>query len=246
MSTSNQQTLAELEAFDRPLILEKGSYVPWARRHPRFLDNKKEEGERMRRSIDIRPYERKMIPNPDKPSDEIPEPISKMTEINKEQYFSDIKVMNYLLQAIPNDIYNYVDSCKDAKTMWERIKRLMHGSDITEQERHSRLMNEFDKFVAMEGESLAYVYERMTTLVNVMDQNKFRPPPISVNTKFLNSLQPEWSKYVTMTHQRVDIQSKNVGYAGNGNTNAGRQNRFQEANAGNGLVQQIEENDQIV
>ncbi|GJS43013.1 hypothetical protein Tco_0568056 [Tanacetum coccineum] len=36
---------------------------------------------------------------------------------------------------------------------------------------------------------------------------------------------------------RMDIQSKNVGYAGNGNRNAGRQNRNQETNARNGLVQ---------
>ncbi|GJY19854.1 hypothetical protein Tco_0392420 [Tanacetum coccineum] len=201
MSTLNQQTLAESRASDRPPILEKGSYVPWAIRFLRFLDNKQEEGERMRRSINIGPYERKMISDSDNPNNEIPEPISKMNEANKKQYFADIKVMNYLFQGITNDIYNSVDTCKDAKQMWERIKRLMHGSDITKQERHSRLMNEFDKFVAMEGESVAYVYERMTTLVNVMDQNKVLPLKIYVNTKFLNSLQPEWSKYATLTQE---------------------------------------------
>ncbi|GJX65694.1 hypothetical protein Tco_0300037 [Tanacetum coccineum] len=128
-----------------------------------------------------------------------------MTESNKKQYFSDIRVINYLLQGIPNDIYNLVDACKDAKTTWERIKRLMHGSDKTEQVRHSRLMDEFDKFVAMEGESLTSVYENLTTLVNVMDSNNVRPLPISINTKFLNSLQPEWSKYVTMTRQSQNL-----------------------------------------
>ncbi|GJS75028.1 hypothetical protein Tco_0724909 [Tanacetum coccineum] len=112
--------------------------------------------------------------------------------------------MNYLLQGIPNDIYNSVDACKDAKK-WERIKRLMHGFDITKQERHSRLMNEFDKFVAMEGESLVSMYERMTTLVNVMDRNNVCPIQTSINTKFLNSLQPEWSKYVTLTRQKYNL-----------------------------------------
>ncbi|GJS46657.1 hypothetical protein Tco_0596778 [Tanacetum coccineum] len=33
---------------------------------------------------------------------------------------------------------------------------------------------------------------------------------------------------------RVDIQTKNAGYGGNGNRNAGRQNRNQAFNAGNG------------
>nr|GFB28604.1 hypothetical protein [Tanacetum cinerariifolium] len=106
--------------------------------------------------------------------------------------------MNYLLQAIPNDIYNSVDACKTAKKMWERIKRLMYGSNVTNHVRHSRLMDEFDKFAAKEGESLESVYERLTMLVNIMDRNNIRHIPMSINTKFLNCLQPEWSKYVTM------------------------------------------------
>ncbi|GKB04330.1 retrovirus-related pol polyprotein from transposon TNT 1-94 [Tanacetum coccineum] len=42
------------------------------------------------------------------------------------------------------------------------------------------------------------MYERLTTLVNIMDRNNVRPIPVSINSKFLNCLQPEWSKYVTM------------------------------------------------
>nr|GEZ29792.1 hypothetical protein [Tanacetum cinerariifolium] len=156
-------------------------------------------------SIEKGPYERQRLIDPDKT---IPEPIVKMTEANKKQYFKDVKVMNYLLQAIPNDIYNFMDACKDAKQIWKRIKRLMHGSDITKQERHSRLINEFDKFVAIERESLAFVYERMTTLVNVMDRNNVCPIQISINTKFLNSLQPEWSKYVTLTCQKYNLEQR--------------------------------------
>ncbi|GJV93130.1 hypothetical protein Tco_1540943 [Tanacetum coccineum] len=76
----------------------------------------------------------------------------------------------------------------------------MFGSDVTSHVRHSRLMDEFDKFAAKEGESLESVYERLTTLVNIMDHNNVRPISVSFNTKFLNCLQPEWSKYVTMVH----------------------------------------------
>ncbi|GJT76687.1 hypothetical protein Tco_1043412 [Tanacetum coccineum] len=35
---------------------------------------------------------------------QILKPLSKMTKGNKKQYIADVKVMNYLLQAIPNDI----------------------------------------------------------------------------------------------------------------------------------------------
>nr|GEW82880.1 retrovirus-related Pol polyprotein from transposon TNT 1-94 [Tanacetum cinerariifolium] len=101
---------------------------------------------------------------------QILEPLSKMNKGNKKQYIVDVRVINYLLQAIPNDIYNSVDACMNAKEM----------------------------FAAKEGESLESVYERLTTLVSIMDRNNVHPISVSINTKFLNCLQPEWSKYVTM------------------------------------------------
>ncbi|GJZ44630.1 integrase, catalytic region, zinc finger, CCHC-type containing protein [Tanacetum coccineum] len=57
----------------------------------------------------------------------------------------------------------------------------------------------------MERESLLYVYERVTTLINVIDTNNVRLIKISINTKFLNSLQPEWSKYITLTRQKYNL-----------------------------------------
>nr|GEV72500.1 hypothetical protein [Tanacetum cinerariifolium] len=36
-----------------------------------------------------------------------------MTAGNQSQYIVDVKAINYLLQAIPNDIYNSVDACYD-------------------------------------------------------------------------------------------------------------------------------------
>ncbi|GKE71053.1 hypothetical protein Tco_1529125, partial [Tanacetum coccineum] len=91
-NNSNQQTLADSGANERPPMLEKGNYIPWESRFRRFLDNKLEDGERMWNSIQNRPYQRPMIPNPDNTQQQILEPLSKMTE------------------EIPNDIYNSVDA----------------------------------------------------------------------------------------------------------------------------------------
>ncbi|GJX39912.1 hypothetical protein Tco_0254902 [Tanacetum coccineum] len=102
-------------------------------------------------SIQHGPYQRLMVRSPDNPEDQILEPLSKMTEGDKKKYIADVRVMNYILQATPNDIYNSVDACANAKEMWEQIKRLMHGSDITATVRHSWLIGEFDKFSAKEG-----------------------------------------------------------------------------------------------
>ncbi|GKB78530.1 hypothetical protein Tco_0945425 [Tanacetum coccineum] len=99
MSTSHQQTLADSGANERPTMLKKGNYILWL-----------------------------MISNPDNTTEQILKPLSKMTEGNKKQYIIDVRVMNYLLQSIPNDIYNSVDAFKNAKDMGQQIKRLMYGS----------------------------------------------------------------------------------------------------------------------
>ncbi|GJU18325.1 retrovirus-related pol polyprotein from transposon TNT 1-94, partial [Tanacetum coccineum] len=49
----------------------------------------------------------------------------------------------------------------------------------------------------MWGESLVSVYNRFAQLMNDLERNNMKFPTVSVNTKFLNSLQPEWLKYVT-------------------------------------------------
>ncbi|GKA20781.1 ATP synthase CF1 alpha subunit [Tanacetum coccineum] len=69
-------------------------------------------------------------------------------------------------------------------------------------------MNEFNKIMAEDGESLTSVYERFSTLVNNMEQNKFKPLDISSNTELINFLQPEWSKYVTLTRQKYIIKKE--------------------------------------
>nr|GEU59043.1 hypothetical protein [Tanacetum cinerariifolium] len=141
---------------------------------------------------------------------QILESLSKITKGNKKQYIIDVKVMNYFLQAIPNDLYNSVDACKKAKEMQERIKRLMFGSDVTRHVRHSCLMDEFDKFAAKEGESLEFVYEILIMLVNIMDRNNVHPILVSINTKNQDAIQDG----------RVDMQTKNAGYGGNADGNA--------------------------
>ncbi|GJU28257.1 hypothetical protein Tco_1166878 [Tanacetum coccineum] len=144
MSTANQETLAESGASDRPLILEKGSYVPWASRFLRFIDNKRNEGEWMRHSID--------------------------------------KVIDY-----ENDY------------QWE-----IQG-DVQE-----------DKLTTAMMLLARAITQRYSTPTN----NRLHT---SSNTR----------NKAVIQDGRVDIQSKNAGYARNGNRNAGRTNRNQATNAEN-------------
>ncbi|GKD42209.1 hypothetical protein Tco_1266854 [Tanacetum coccineum] len=106
------------------------------------------------------------------------------------QYKADIEAMNLILLSIPNDIYNFVDACENAKDMWDRVKRRMQGTELSKTERESRFLNEFDKFTYEARESLSSMYNRFSQLINDLEINKIKPITMAVNTKFLNSLQP--------------------------------------------------------
>nr|GFA92976.1 hypothetical protein [Tanacetum cinerariifolium] len=60
--------------------------------------------------------------------------------------------------------------------------------------------NEFDQFVAEPGEALVSVYNRFAQLMNDLESNDMDFPIVRINTKFLNSLQPKWLKYLTQVH----------------------------------------------
>ncbi|GKC00766.1 hypothetical protein Tco_0986902 [Tanacetum coccineum] len=121
MSTANQQSLVESGTEGRHPILEKGSYVPWTSRFLRILDNKREEGELMRYSIDNGPLNRKLVDDPKCPGEKMYEPVKDLSTEDKDRYFVDIKVMNYILQDIPSGIYYSVDACEDAQGMWQCV-----------------------------------------------------------------------------------------------------------------------------
>ncbi|GKC44242.1 integrase, catalytic region, zinc finger, CCHC-type containing protein [Tanacetum coccineum] len=112
-------------------------------------------------------------------------------------YEDEIEAMNLILISIPNEIYNSVDACTTAKAMWKRVERLMRGTVQNKVDRETRFTNEFDQFVAEPVEELVSVYNRFAQLMNDLERNKMNFPRVTINTKFLNFLQPEWLKYVT-------------------------------------------------
>nr|GEX81611.1 hypothetical protein [Tanacetum cinerariifolium] len=83
------------------------------------------------------------------------------------------------------------------KLVWN--KQMMKGSDIGIQEKKAKLFNERERFTSNEGESTESYYHHFLKLMNDLKRNKHFPEKIASNLKFLNNLQPEWSR-----HKEVD------------------------------------------
>nr|GEY95661.1 hypothetical protein [Tanacetum cinerariifolium] len=56
-------------------------------------------------------------------------------------------------------------------------------------------------------ESIESYYHRFLKLMNDLKRNKHFPEKIASNLKFLNNLQPEWSRHVTIVHQTKDLNT---------------------------------------
>nr|GEY81200.1 hypothetical protein [Tanacetum cinerariifolium] len=86
---------------------------------------------------------------------------------------------------------------------------ILQGTSLTKQERECKLHDAFDKFTHIKGESLHTYYLRFTQLINDMNIYKMNIEQFQVNTKFLNSLPPEWSKFVIDFKLVKDLHTSN-------------------------------------
>ncbi|GKC64020.1 hypothetical protein Tco_1096618 [Tanacetum coccineum] len=119
---------------------------------------------------------------------------------------------------LDKDLY---DSWKNQMELY--MKNIEHGRMILElvengpliwptvyqQERECKLYDAFDKFTHIKGETLHKYYLRFTQLINDMNIYNMKIEQFQVNTKFLNSLPPKWSKFMTDVKLVKDLHTTN-------------------------------------
>ncbi|GJU64099.1 integrase, catalytic region, zinc finger, CCHC-type containing protein [Tanacetum coccineum] len=210
---STQQDIYAAGSENRPPMLNKENYVPWSSRLLRYAKSRP-NGKLIYNSIMNGPYVRRMIPEPGDTDREVPVPATFHEQTDDELTVAEIKQMEAddqaiqtILLGLPEDIYAAVDSCETAQEIWLRVQQMMKGSDIGIQEKKAKLFNEWERFTSTDGESIESYYHRFSKLMNDFKRNKHFPEKIASNLKFLNNLQPEWSRHVTIVHQTKDLHT---------------------------------------
>ncbi|GJR86378.1 retrovirus-related pol polyprotein from transposon TNT 1-94 [Tanacetum coccineum] len=140
----------------------------------------------------------------------IPKRYSELSPTEAIQADCDIKETNIILQGLPPEVYALVSNHKVAKELWERIQLLMQGTSLIKQENECKLYDEFDKFAYKKGESLHEFYLRFSLLLNDINIYNMKLEQFQVNTKFLNTLPPEWIKFVTDFKLVRDLHTTNI------------------------------------
>ncbi|GKC95238.1 hypothetical protein Tco_1160680 [Tanacetum coccineum] len=113
-----------------------------------------------------------------------PKKYSELSATEAIQVDCDIKATNIILQGLPLEVYALEKECK--------------------------LYDEFDKFAYKMGKTLCEFYLRFSLLLNDMNIYNMKLEQFKVNTKFLNTLPLEWSKFVTDVKLVQDLHTTNI------------------------------------
>nr|GEW99699.1 retrovirus-related Pol polyprotein from transposon TNT 1-94 [Tanacetum cinerariifolium] len=139
--------------------------------------------------------------------------------LNKENYVSWSSCLLWFAKSRPNGKLIHNSILNDDELSDKELKQIEADDqatqtillglpeDIYAAEKKAKLFNEWERFTSNEGESIESYYHRFLKLMNDLKRNKHFPEKIASNLKFLNNLQPEWSRHVTIVHQTNDLHT---------------------------------------
>nr|GFC13103.1 hypothetical protein [Tanacetum cinerariifolium]GFC33538.1 hypothetical protein [Tanacetum cinerariifolium] len=169
-----------LGADNRPPMLEKYMYDSWKSRMELYMLNR-QHGRMILESVEHGPL---LWPTIEEDRVTRLKKYSELSATEAIQANCDVKATNIILQALPSEIYALERECK--------------------------IYDEFDKFAYQKGETLRDFYLRFSLLLNDMNMYNMKLEQFQVNTMFLNTLPPEWSKFVTNVKLVRDLHTTNV------------------------------------
>ncbi|GKB88967.1 hypothetical protein Tco_0961239 [Tanacetum coccineum] len=152
---------------------------------------------------------------------ERPRVYSDLSPEDKERYNADIRATNILLQGLPKDIYSLINHYTDAKDIWDNVKMLLEGSELTKEDYESQLYDDFEHLCQYKGETIHDYYVWFAKLINDMRNIKMTMSKMQLNSKFVNNITSSNPRnQATIQDGRVIVQNVQ-----------GRQNRGQGNNA---------------
>nr|GEU49719.1 hypothetical protein [Tanacetum cinerariifolium] len=92
---------------------------------------------------------------------------SGLTSKEKDRYNADIRAINILLQGLPKDIYTLINHYTNAKDIWDNVKMLLEGSELTKEDRESQLYDDFEHFRQHKRVSIHDYYVRFMMAVKL-------------------------------------------------------------------------------
>ncbi|GKC09720.1 retrovirus-related pol polyprotein from transposon TNT 1-94 [Tanacetum coccineum] len=145
--SSNSDDIQAAGSDTRPPMLDRTDYESWSQRI-RLYCRGKENGLQILQSIDQGPFElgttRDALGTTPEGGvllgPERPRTYEDLSDTEKKRYDADVRATNIVLQGLPKDIYKLINHNIEAKAIWDNVKMLLAGFELTKEDRESQLM----------------------------------------------------------------------------------------------------------
>ncbi|GJX95737.1 hypothetical protein Tco_0351535 [Tanacetum coccineum] len=101
------------------------------------------------------------------------------------------------------------EETEDALQLGQERAKVFTDLSAEEKERESQLYDEFEHFRQIKGETIHVYYVRFTKLINDMRNIKMTMPRMQLNSKFVNNMLPEWSRFITEVKLNRGLKESN-------------------------------------
>lgn len=125
----------------------------------------------------------------------------------EEAKLKDLKVKNFLFQAIDREILETILDKSTSKAIWDSMKQKYQGSTKVKRAQLQALRKEFEMLNMKEGEKIDSFIARTLTVVNKMKVNGENVQPSTVVCKILRSLTPKFNYVVCSIEESNDLDT---------------------------------------
>ena len=132
------------------------------------------------------------------------------TEAHKQLKLKDLKVKNYLFQAIDRTIMETILDKSSAKSIWDSMRQKHQGSTRVKRAQLQALRREFEVLQMKEGEKVDEYFGRTLTIVNKMTVHGETMKQIVVIEKILRSLTSRFDYVVCSVEESNDLSQLTI------------------------------------
>ncbi|CAL8175163.1 unnamed protein product [Prunus armeniaca] len=128
-----------------------------------------------------------------------------------EMKLKDLKVKNYLLQAIDRTILETILKKTTSKHIWESMKKKYQSSTKVKRSQLQALRREFDTIQMKEGESVANYFSRTMSIANKMQMNGESITNVAIVEKILCSMTPQFDYIICTIEESNNVDELTIG-----------------------------------
>ena len=135
---------------------------------------------------------------------------NRSTEVLDEAKLKDLKVKNFLFQAIEREILETILDKSSSKAIWNSMKQKFEGSTKVKRAQLQSLRREYELLSMKDEEKVDTYLARTLTIINKMKANGDLMTPGTVVAKVLRSLSPKFNYVVCSIEESNNLDTMTI------------------------------------